>query len=313
MNSVIYKSLLLFITAFSLITASYGISYPDDVVLLEWVGSTGYENDGLEPETGSQPTEFIFKVKYKSSNNTAPAWVIVNLDTSRDGFFSENEQFSMKRAKGRNNRKGVIYSFAITLSYHPSKLSYLSYYFTASDGKNQYSTPLGYGPVLKQDLSMKIQPNSWFAGKDLKPASINITDFDQRIIITNTGNGFQKYALSISSEDKWVVDGWVAASNIDSIDENKYLLSAVFTDKYHNELEERDFNEFYDEDVLTLAPKIAEGPVFSLGLDSKGQNVAPEQEIALWFKLVMPTSTIGEHALDLHTIRVKVICLPQMK
>ncbi|MBN1755140.1 hypothetical protein JW877_02900 [bacterium] len=301
-----HLSAIIFLLLISFTASSYG----NTVSILKWVGSPGFENDGLEPEYGSKATDFTFQIMYQHPQGAPPLWIIASIDTNDDGFFSESEKFPLEVLKGTNYQKGVIYFTTLVLSFVPGRYNDLSYYFSASDGNRTYSTHLRNGPLLKQHLAFSAQPDYWFVGRDLRPASSHITGVDQRIILQNLGNGYQKYALSISQEDAHEQDGWMAADSIKGIDINTYALSALLTEKDFMQVDYNSFNEIYNDDVITKAIKIASGPAFAIGFNSKGEKVPPNKEIALWLNLIMPTTSSGVNAMGLHSIAITITCLP---
>jgi len=58
---------------------------------LEWVGTAGYESDGVSPDAGDTGTNFVFKVKYTDADNDAPLSDYPRVDLGLDGWQTMTE------------------------------------------------------------------------------------------------------------------------------------------------------------------------------------------------------------------------------
>jgi len=71
---------------------------------LEWVGDTGFESDGTDPDSGAVGTDFLFRVKYYG-----PAPEYVSLLLYRDGVPHPLNPFVMIAGKGTPTAGQVFY------------------------------------------------------------------------------------------------------------------------------------------------------------------------------------------------------------
>ena len=67
---------------------------------LYFLGTSGYTNDGVEPDVGTSTTSFIFKVLYQSSNNNAPARSFPRLRIYKGGSEIAGSPFAMSYVSG---------------------------------------------------------------------------------------------------------------------------------------------------------------------------------------------------------------------
>jgi hypothetical protein len=98
--------------------------------VLSWAGTSGYENDGVEPNTGfADETTFELQVRYKDADGDPPSGVFVHI-TLNDAPIP-GSPFRMERVSG-NYTQGALYRYRIVLETASS--TKYAYYFTASDG-----------------------------------------------------------------------------------------------------------------------------------------------------------------------------------
>jgi len=71
---------------------------------LEWVGDTGFESDGVDPNIGNLGSDFRFRVKY-----TGPSPEYVSLLLYRDGVAHPNNPFALIAGKGTPTTGQVFY------------------------------------------------------------------------------------------------------------------------------------------------------------------------------------------------------------
>ncbi|MDI6640704.1 MAG: carboxypeptidase regulatory-like domain-containing protein [Elusimicrobiota bacterium] len=96
---------------------------------LTWTGEVNYVSDGVDPETGTSTTTFIFRIKYTDSDNDAPKLGYPRVRIKRDNVEISGSPFTMSYVSGYYNT-GAIYSYSTTL--WPSSTFY-TYYFEAKD------------------------------------------------------------------------------------------------------------------------------------------------------------------------------------
>lgn len=67
----------------------------DEVPLLSWSGSPGFQNDGVHPGTNAPGGLFTFRVVYRDAENTLPLTNEVWIDLDDSGTYEGNERFPM--------------------------------------------------------------------------------------------------------------------------------------------------------------------------------------------------------------------------
>ena len=95
---------------------------------LSWTGETGYVSDGLDPETGDNNTDFVYRVKYTDADNDAPKTGYPKVHILKNGTDISGSPFTMSYISGNYNT-GAIYSYSKKLS---GGIDY-TYYFRAED------------------------------------------------------------------------------------------------------------------------------------------------------------------------------------
>ncbi len=108
---------------------------------LTWTGETYYESDGLNPETGTEETAFMYRVEYTDADGDAPAWIKVWADKNGDGdYLDAGEELNLSVAtdcaptkRDGDYTNGEIFTVTINIPYGPNTDN-CSYYFGANDG-----------------------------------------------------------------------------------------------------------------------------------------------------------------------------------
>jgi hypothetical protein len=99
---------------------------------LTWTGQTGYEADGVNPDSAPGGSSFRFRVKYTDLNNDVPmlyqVWIDLNNDSDYDDP-GEQQYMSPLNREDTNYLDGKIYTYATTLSAVGS----LNYIFKFAD------------------------------------------------------------------------------------------------------------------------------------------------------------------------------------
>jgi hypothetical protein len=111
-----------------------------NTAFVEWVGSGDYENDGLNPETGTvSSTLFEFRVVYRNESDEAPR--IHNLRIRNGGTDIAGSPFAMNFLEfaepGGDYTSGAVYTFETTLGDVGDDYEYR---FEFSDGVMSWST-----------------------------------------------------------------------------------------------------------------------------------------------------------------------------
>jgi hypothetical protein len=119
--------------------------------IISWTYGAGYALDGVEPNIGSSNIDYIFQVKYFSSQNNPPQNGYPRVKIYRDGQEIQGSPFVMQPARNddTNYRDGKMYYYRQRFQ-NPSH-SY-SYRFEAKDnqGREAIGTPtkLQRGPIV---------------------------------------------------------------------------------------------------------------------------------------------------------------------
>ncbi|MGB9561925.1 MAG: hypothetical protein ACPL6C_03840, partial [bacterium] len=196
---------------------------------LVWVGTPGYEDDGVEPEISFGGGRFTFKIAYVDENGILPQEIWVVVDTNRDNFLADNEKFFMDVVQ--KSGKYYVYEKTIELSYKPGSRNDLTYFFGARFPSRIITTSLRNGPIIKPRVSFTLSSTYWDVGRNLAPGTVVTMSPNDRILITNSGDAVETFALEIEKEDMWP-DGWKHSPNANGAGENIYVLSALFTNEY---------------------------------------------------------------------------------
>jgi len=67
---------------------------------LTWEGTSGYEADGVSPDSGDTSTSFVFKVKYTDADNDAPLTDYPRVELGLDGYWYMSEEDSLDNNDG---------------------------------------------------------------------------------------------------------------------------------------------------------------------------------------------------------------------
>ncbi|MDD5688264.1 MAG: right-handed parallel beta-helix repeat-containing protein [Elusimicrobia bacterium] len=121
--------------------------------VLSWSGDTGYTTDGLEPETGSNKTNFTYKVKYSDIDNNAPKEGYPKVHIKKGSTEISGSPFIMVAANANSPSTGRNYSLTTKLSVLGNDYSY---FFEAQDINDAVATGLAAATVDSPDINMLI-------------------------------------------------------------------------------------------------------------------------------------------------------------
>ncbi|RLE46091.1 MAG: hypothetical protein DRJ31_10420, partial [Candidatus Methanomethylicota archaeon] len=200
-----------------------------------------------------------------------------------------------------------IYEYPISFSYRSDSRNDFVYFFAAEFESQTVTTPLRSGPKLKPKLGFTLSNSFWNAGGELRPGEVVTMESNDRIIVKNTGDAAEKFSIMIEKEDIWP-EGWKHAQHPEEIGPNRYAISGLFTSSNYLLVEDESFNELGNEDIITTSPKEAVGNTYGVKGYSAGELLLPNQDMALWLQLILPTSSFGKYALESHDITVKLTC-----
>jgi len=171
----------------------------NEAPVLAWAGETGYESDGLEPETGTAATDFTWKIEYSDPDSDAPYGVYLHV--LEDGTELGDSPYDMTSEGGDDWSAGVVFAKMLNLP----KGSDYTYYFSAADehgAQTSYpATPLA-GPQVNNSPptapSVAISPESPTDQDELQATAEGSTDIDEG---DETSYELQWYCDDLLQED----------------------------------------------------------------------------------------------------------------
>jgi len=281
------------------------LAFPQAVWDFDWVGESGYEWDGLEPDYFEDNREFVFRIKVKSP--TEPIYVFVNIDRNADGFFARHEQIPMKLE--RVSYEGYIYRAGVELK-QPRTNRPIGYYFSAQVGCTMKTSPLNLGPFWESRVSFTfIGDTIWTVQSPVLPLEYVINSPDNRFLFVNTGDVPLTFGLMVSEQSNTI---WYPAKNYEDIqDGNKYIFSAMFLEPSKSQPKPENFNAQNWEDVLTYMPRFADGEQLGFANKSAGEKLASGDTVALWFNFMAPVYTSINGTERPQSILVRIFAIAQ--
>ena len=171
----------------------------DGNAVLEWCGTTGYETDGVNPDTGNFRTVFTYCVKYRSSAGDPPASGYPDLQITGPFGYSSARHFDRMAFvnPATRYRGGAYYYFDVILPCG-SNQSY-AYTFSAFDVKMRPTTPptlSGTGPLLAATSFMAVD----IAGVGYNGDNLVAASHDRCVSIFSFNTG-QRYHTEIVGFD----------------------------------------------------------------------------------------------------------------
>ena len=112
---------------------------------LSWTGESNYTTDGIDPETGTTATSFIYRVKYADVDNDTPALGYPKLHIKKSGAEISGSPFAMIFISSTTYIAGAIYSYSRVLT---STGTDYTYYFEAHDSSGAVASGV---PTLSVD------------------------------------------------------------------------------------------------------------------------------------------------------------------
>jgi len=170
---------------------------------LSWTGGVNYVSDGLDPETGTSTTTFVYQVKYANANSAAPLNGYPKVHIKKSGVEISGSPFTMDYVSGGFNT-GAVYSYSRGLATWTDDYTY---YFEA------YSTDTSKAvgePVFARDAP-DVYDGAWAgaAGMTSARAYHAATQLpDGRVLITGGNEPAELYSPGTNS--------WASAGNMAS-------------------------------------------------------------------------------------------------
>ncbi|MGE5532154.1 MAG: hypothetical protein ACM3VW_08575, partial [Bacteroidota bacterium] len=97
--------------------------------ILVWTAETGYESDGVHPNTGTSATNFVFRCRYKDADGDAPVSVECHVLTA-SGDEAPGSPVMMSTTQATDYARGRLYQGQLRLS----TAGVYQCFFSASDG-----------------------------------------------------------------------------------------------------------------------------------------------------------------------------------
>jgi len=161
--------------------------------VLSWTGESGYESDGLNPETGDTSTNFVYRVMYTDADNNPPLAGGVHI--FKGTVEIENSPFTLAEVDplDTNYVDGKLYTSTITITLSPG--NDYTYYFEAYDSYSAQATGEATSPpVDAPDVSNNAPVLSWtgetgYESDGLEPETGDTaTNFAYRVMYMDTDN-----------------------------------------------------------------------------------------------------------------------------
>src|SRR3972149_12051245 len=99
------------------------------VPALSYSSESGYGSDGVNPNSGTASTTFIYKVIYTDTNNNPPASIKVHIDGDALGLPMNIDTTAASILRDGNYTNGEQYYYTTSLGIETH-----NYYFDVSDG-----------------------------------------------------------------------------------------------------------------------------------------------------------------------------------
>jgi|GEM_PF-3255890 len=101
---------------------------------LSWLGTAGYTEDGVDPDSGQDGGNFTFQVRYQDADGSVPKTHQVWIDLNGNNIFDESEKFSLETIGSVNYAQGV--TFRLTKTIQLGRAGLIPYRFFFDDGAN---------------------------------------------------------------------------------------------------------------------------------------------------------------------------------
>lgn len=244
-----------------------------------------YRNETFSPRFWNGRTDVIFQADFASKQPPDSAFLLLDIDG--DGVFSPDERYKVDITGDR-----LIGHLTPFLKIGPGER--LRFYFVSYLDTTAFASDLIEGPLFASRISFNISPDSWSPGEALLPLQIRTSDYTERLIIHNDGTEAISFALRIVNQDSI----WEASPKEDGAGENTYVLSALFTDPFLQDIDTAMFNQGESDDVVSYDYTAVGGGRYQVGLQGAGVGLAPGDSVALWFMFRAPSTLSGVGAVQ---------------
>jgi hypothetical protein len=129
---------------------------PENNAVLEWVGTEGFEADGVDPNQAYEGTNFKFSVSYRDPLDNPPIVPHVWIDQDDNGKYDDFEVYGMIEEDPNDNifSDGKVYSLGINLFYPKEGDGNITYRFFFT---YQPPTPGKYKPYFYDIGTIKVK------------------------------------------------------------------------------------------------------------------------------------------------------------
>lgn len=206
----------------------------------------------------------------------------------------------------RQDSNGFVYRAEVTFKKSLFQ-SPMEYYFSGQIGYTVKTSPLMLGPFFGSKVSFAfIGDTLWNITGPVAPLEILMNTDENTFFLVNTGDIPITFGLCVDAN---MDTQWEPVRFYKELDENKYILSAIFTDSHRKLADKKWFNSENFDDVISEIPRFAHGETLGFNGTSAGENVSPGDTVALWFNLLVPPSTIGAKENNIYSIRIKIFAI----
>ncbi|MDD5066365.1 MAG: PQQ-binding-like beta-propeller repeat protein [bacterium] len=141
-----------------------------NIPFLSWTGGSGYESDGVSPNTNDSGSRFGFAVRYREYNGLAPVTNQVWIDLDDNSVYEANERFAMTGSDASDTvySDGKDYVFSLPVTFQGD--GFLNYRFMFTDNVSRAVGIPCQDQVLKvkqiyQNLeNVRVAPNPFKPG-----------------------------------------------------------------------------------------------------------------------------------------------------
>jgi len=163
----------------------------NNVPTLDWTGETGFELDGVDPDSGLGGTTFDFQVEYTDADNDPPTVQQVWIDLDDSGTYEPGEKFDMSGvdAGDTNYQDGKDYTYSRQVFYAGDGT--LNYRFSFNDGRDEATgTPTSdHAFIVNTPPQLDWTGNSGFESDGVNPDSgPGGTTFEFQVEYTDADN-----------------------------------------------------------------------------------------------------------------------------
>jgi hypothetical protein len=224
------------------------INISTEYPVLSWVDAVGYIDDGVEPDSGSVSTEFVFKVNYTDADDEAPLGgaVEIGLDLDENNSLEPGEWVPMEEADPTD----LNYSDGKTYIYKNKFASQTQYIFSfrAADinGATASGEPTGqfivHVNVLNDPPVLKYTVEENYTSDCLDPevGTANLTEFVYRLKFEDNDNdkpedGYPQVGIDLDRNSSYEDDEFFTMSEVseaddDTTDGKLYTFKHVFAE-----------------------------------------------------------------------------------